>query len=71
MLQRENFPHVAPRAPSLLLENFNIVASKVWLRRCETTVVSQAQLFHVALKKGVSGAGTTGSGVFGDGTLAV
>ena len=44
-----NFPHVASRVPSLLLENIEMVASKASLRRCETTVVTRAQRFHVAV----------------------
>ena len=49
--QASSFPHAASRARSLLLENIEMVASKGSLRRCETTVVSQVQRFHVALAR--------------------
>ena len=45
-----NFPQVASRSPSLLLEFFlKMLASKASLRRWVTTVVSRVQRFHVAL----------------------
>ena len=44
-----SFPHVAPRALSLLLENIEIVALKE-----RTTVPSQVQRFQVALAEKVS-----------------
>ena len=44
------FPHVASRAPPLLLENFKkMLASKASLCHCETTVVSRVKSFQVAL----------------------
>ena len=46
--QISSFPHAGSRALSLL-ENIELVASKASLRRCETTVVSEVQRFHVAL----------------------
>ena len=48
-LHISSFPHVASQAPFLLLENIEMVASKALLCRCETTVVSQVQSFHVAM----------------------
>ena len=47
--QFSSFPHAASRALSLFLENIEMIASKASLRRCESTVVSQVQRFHVAL----------------------
>ena len=47
--QFSSFPHAASRALSLLLENIEMVALKE-----PTTVVSQAQRFHVAPAEKVS-----------------